>query len=117
MNIFFFFSVYISQFPEYTLTLINHLLEHKINHWDPAVRELTSKALHNLTSRDTKYMAETAIPLLLSHAIGIDLNSRHGAILSLAEIIHALSLEANNSKLIAEVLGLYIFNYIYYYSK
>lgn len=63
-------------------------------------------------------MAETAIPLLLSHATGIDLNSRHGAILSLAEIIHALSIaEANNSKLIAEVLGLYIFNYIYYYSK
>lgn len=55
-------------------------------------------------------MAKTAIPLLLSHATGIDLNSRHGAILSLAEIMHALSLEANNSKIIAEVLGLYIFN-------
>lgn len=98
------FSVYISQFPEYTLTLIKHLLEHKINHWDIVVRELTSKALHNLTNRDPEYMANTATPLLLSSAIGIDLNARHGAILAVAEIIHALSI-SSHSKPISEILG------------
>jgi hypothetical protein len=28
------FSVYISQFPEYTIALINHLMEVKVVHWD-----------------------------------------------------------------------------------
>lgn len=97
--------MHISQFPEYTHTLIKHLFEHKINHWDPAVRELASKALHNLTPEDPEYMAKTAIPILLSNAIGIDLNTRHGAILALAEIIHALSLGLKSSEKIDDTLG------------
>lgn len=27
------FSKFVAGFPEYTETLINHLIEHKINHW------------------------------------------------------------------------------------
>lgn len=42
-------SVFVAQFEEYTLPLINHLLEKKVDHWDIAVRELTAKALYKLT--------------------------------------------------------------------
>ena len=28
------YSVYIAQFPEYTVPLIDHLMEFKIGHWD-----------------------------------------------------------------------------------
>ncbi len=31
---FFFYSVYISQFEEYTLSLIDHLVQVKTSHWD-----------------------------------------------------------------------------------
>lgn len=31
------FSVYIAQFPEYTIALINHLMEIKVVHWDWSV--------------------------------------------------------------------------------
>lgn len=44
-------SIYIAQFEEYTTALIDHLLEKKVDHWDAAIRELTSKALHNLTEK------------------------------------------------------------------
>ena len=27
-------SVFVAQFPEYTRPLIDHLVQHKINHWD-----------------------------------------------------------------------------------
>lgn len=97
--------MHIAQFPEYTSPLIDHLLDHKVNHWDPAVRELASKALHNLTNRAVSYMAKTAIPRMLSLAVGIDLNARHGSILSLAEIIHAISKEKNPTETIADILG------------
>jgi hypothetical protein len=39
----FVFSVYIAQFEEYTLPLINHLVDRKIGHWDVAIRELAAK--------------------------------------------------------------------------
>lgn len=42
-------SVYIAKFDEYTVPLINHLLDKKIDHWDIAIRELTAKSLRNLT--------------------------------------------------------------------
>ncbi|GIY26319.1 tubulin-specific chaperone D [Caerostris darwini] len=98
-------SVYIAQFSEYTLPLINHLLEFKINHWDTAVRELASKALHNLTALDPSFMIKSAIPDLLTKAIGIDLNARHGSILSLAEIVHALSKQKSSTETIEDILG------------
>jgi hypothetical protein len=40
---YFAFSVYIAQFEEYTLPLINHLIERKVGHWDTVIRELTAK--------------------------------------------------------------------------
>ncbi|XP_038158483.1 tubulin-specific chaperone D [Cyprinodon tularosa] len=83
-------SVYIAGFPEYTKSMIDHLVSRKINHWDSAIRELTSKALHNLTSQAPDYMATTVLPQLLTRAVGVDLHGRHGAILACGEITHAL---------------------------
>lgn len=83
------------------------------------IRELATKALHNLTPQAPDYMAATGkqchpicspgneenklfvrdefffllvpvLPQLLPMAVGIDLHGRHGAILACAEITHAL---------------------------
>lgn len=43
-------SVFIAQFEEYKFALIDHLLHKKVDHWDVNIRELTAKALHNLTA-------------------------------------------------------------------
>uniref|UniRef100_A0A6I8SRF3 Tubulin-specific chaperone D n=1 Tax=Xenopus tropicalis TaxID=8364 RepID=A0A6I8SRF3_XENTR len=88
-------SVFVAGFPEYTKPMIDHLVEMKINHWDGVVRELSTKALHNLTPTAPQYMTETAfyflvLPRLLPLAIGTDLHTRHGAILACAEITHAV---------------------------
>ncbi|XP_060883388.1 tubulin-specific chaperone D [Labrus mixtus] len=83
-------SVYVASFPEYTKAMIDHLIAMKINHWDSAIRELSAKALHNLTPQAPEYMATTVLPQLLPMAVGIDLLGRHGAILACAEIVHAL---------------------------
>uniref|UniRef100_A0A8C4NV42 Tubulin-specific chaperone D n=1 Tax=Dicentrarchus labrax TaxID=13489 RepID=A0A8C4NV42_DICLA len=83
-------SVYIASFPEYTKAMIDHLISMKINHWDGVIRELATKALHNLTPQAPDYMATTVVPQLLPMAVGIDLHGRHGAIMACAEITHAL---------------------------
>ncbi|GAA6066557.1 tubulin-specific chaperone D, partial [Tachysurus ichikawai] len=83
-------SVYIAGFEEYTKPMIDHLVDKKINHWDGAIRELATKALHNLTLQAPEYMANTVLPQLLPMATGVDMHGRHGAILACAEITHAL---------------------------
>ncbi|KAM4531066.1 tubulin-specific chaperone D [Odontesthes bonariensis] len=83
-------SVYIASFPEYTKSMIDHLIAMKINHWDCVIRELATKALHNLTPQAPDYMATTILPQLLTMAVGMDLHVRHGAILACGEITHAL---------------------------
>uniref|UniRef100_U3ITR5 Tubulin-specific chaperone D n=1 Tax=Anas platyrhynchos platyrhynchos TaxID=8840 RepID=U3ITR5_ANAPP len=83
-------SVYIAGFPEYTQPMIDHLVNMKINHWDSVIRELATKALHNLTPRAPEYMANVVLPRLLPLSVGTDLHTRHGAILACAEITHAL---------------------------
>ncbi|XP_068615676.1 tubulin-specific chaperone D-like [Brachionichthys hirsutus] len=93
-------SVYVASFPEYTKAMIDHLMSKKINHWDIVIRELAAKALHNLTPQVPDYMATTVLLQLLPMATGIDLHSRHGAILACAEITHALyrlGLQTNRS--------------------
>ncbi|XP_042576028.1 tubulin-specific chaperone D [Cyprinus carpio] len=83
-------SVYIAGFEEYTKSLIDHLVAMKVSHWDGVIRELATKALHNLTAQAPEYMANTVLPQLLPMATGMDLHRRHGAILACAEITHAL---------------------------
>ncbi|KAI7803484.1 putative tubulin-specific chaperone D [Triplophysa rosa] len=83
-------SVYVAGFEEYTKPLIDHLVTMKVNHWDGVIRELATKALHNLTLRAPDYMANSVLPQLLPMATGMDLHTRHGAILACAEITHAL---------------------------
>uniref|UniRef100_A0A8D2ML61 Tubulin-specific chaperone D n=1 Tax=Zonotrichia albicollis TaxID=44394 RepID=A0A8D2ML61_ZONAL len=54
------------------------------------IRELSTKALHNITPQAPEYMANVVLPRLLPLSVGSDLHTRHGAILACAEITHAL---------------------------
>ncbi|NXX93130.1 TBCD protein, partial [Centropus bengalensis] len=91
-------SVYIAGFPEYTQPMIDHLVNLKINHWDSVIRELSTKALHNLTPWAPDYMANVVLPRLLPLSVGTDLHTRHGTILACAEITHALCKLAEENK-------------------
>ncbi|CAL1528267.1 unnamed protein product [Lymnaea stagnalis] len=90
-------SVFIANYEEYTLGVIDHLSDIKLAHWDSTIRELTSKALHNLTACASDYMATKILPKLLPLATGLDLFQRHGAILTIGEILHALYSIAQSS--------------------
>ncbi|XP_071813950.1 tubulin-specific chaperone D-like [Apostichopus japonicus] len=98
-------SLYIAQFEEYTQAMIDHLTTIKIAHWDFVIRELTSQALHKLTVKDPEYMKSQVVTRLIPLCTGIDLNTRHGATLAVAEIVHALSLLAQSeNRTIADYL-------------
>lgn len=77
---------------------VDHLIDRKVNHWDPAIRELTSKTLHKLTAREPDYMANEVLPKLFSKTSSIDINERHGTVLAIGEIIAKLRILENEGK-------------------
>lgn len=82
----------IAKYTEYSKHLIDHLVELKVEHWDCAIRELAAKSLHKLTFKMPLYVANDILPKLVSKVDSIDLNVRHGAVLAIGEVTHALSL-------------------------
>ncbi|XP_073436059.1 tubulin-specific chaperone D [Dendrobates tinctorius] len=104
-NCFLNISVFVAGFPQYTTSMIDHLVELKISHWDQVIRELSTKALHNLTPVAPEYMTTSVLPRLLPLTTGTDLHTRHGAILACAEITHALyKLAVQKDRLVADYL-------------
>ncbi|XP_034940989.1 tubulin-specific chaperone D [Chelonus insularis] len=96
-------SVHIAQYKEYIIPMIDHLVQRKISHWDTAIRELAAKALRNLTPFDPDYIIQVVIPILIEYTSSIDLNTRHGTVLAIAEILEALHLHFNDK--IENILG------------
>lgn len=91
-NAFLKLSLQVAKYPEYTKALIDHLVQLKVIHWDSAIRELTAKALHNLTPLAPDYMAKAVLPTLLELTTSVKLVARHGSILALSHITHGLAL-------------------------
>ncbi|KAF7283125.1 hypothetical protein GWI33_001275 [Rhynchophorus ferrugineus] len=86
-------SVYIAQFENYTLPFIEHLVSRKIDHWDCSIRELAAKALHNIArsvDHIGPYFLSHVLPVLFEKTESIDLNCRHGAVLSIGHIVNAV---------------------------
>lgn len=83
-------SDYIAQYDEYTIPLLDHLVEMKTGHWDIAIRELAAKTLNKLTHNNPEHMKTNVLFKLFENTDSIDVNARHGSVLAIGEIILAL---------------------------
>ncbi|BBN05956.1 tubulin-specific chaperone D [Marchantia polymorpha subsp. ruderalis] len=83
-------SVYIAQFEDYRLSLIDEILNVKISHWEKSLRELAAEALSLLVKYDPQYFESHVLETLVPWTLSGDLCQRHGATLGIAEVIRAL---------------------------
>lgn len=87
----------IAGYDEYRQLIIRHLFSERLAHWDPSIRELSSKALALLTELDPGFVGEVAVPYLLDASLDpVNMNKRHGAVLGVAELTLALSRSQGN---------------------
>lgn len=110
-NSFLVISDFIAKHEEYTIPLIDHLLELKTGHWDITMRELTAKALHTLTHHNPKHLTKSVLPKLFENVLSIDVNLRHGSVMAIGEVLLALEKIDKtliSSKIIEELNGLVI---------
>jgi len=84
-------SEYVAGFGEYSQPLISHLLHRKVGHWDPAVRELSAKALNRLCGCNLEYVLNEVLGKLLDMSVSSDIFSSHGATLAVGQIVLAIS--------------------------
>lgn len=49
---------FIAAFPEYTKALLDHLVDAKVGHWDPQIRELSAASLAALTEVAPQYLIQ-----------------------------------------------------------
>ena len=83
-------AFYVAGFEEYRRSIINHLYQDKLFHWDEEIRKLVSLSLQGLTKLDPVYFSETVLPYLLGYSTHENLFVRHGAVIGAAEVVLAL---------------------------
>ena len=67
---------FIAQFPEYTFALLDHLVDSKVAHWDPQIRELAASSLAALADVAPDYMIRNLLPRLVDMATSKDMETR-----------------------------------------
>ncbi|CAH8437222.1 unnamed protein product [Dicrocoelium dendriticum] len=83
-------SVFVAQFAEYTIPMIDHLSDQLLGHWDGSMRLLAARALNALYPFADDYMRQTVLPKLIHNSTEATLYKKHGNILGTAELISAM---------------------------
>ena len=78
---------FICQFEEYRRSLLEHVLDTKLTHWELATRQLATKTIRALGNLDPQWIGDVGIKTVLSRATSSDLSTRHGAVLSIGEML------------------------------
>lgn len=84
-------ALHVAQFPEYRKPIISHLYLVKLQHWDPSIRNLSSKSLGRLAHLDVNFASNKVVPFLVKRSTDENLFVRHGAVLAVAELVLSLS--------------------------
>ncbi|KAF5397755.1 tubulin-specific chaperone D [Paragonimus heterotremus] len=89
-NCFLELSVFVAQFEEYTTSMIDHLSNQLLGHWDISIRFLAARALNALSPFASEYMLHTVLPQLVKNSTEAGLYAKQGNIFGTAQLIFAL---------------------------
>lgn len=113
-------SCFVAQFSEYQQPLINHLLEVKLKHSDPVIRQLAACGISVLVPFCPNFIIDYVLPKLITRATDSQQATRHGAILGLGEVLLGLAGKSalnNDPQVIERMLYKHSANYYLLTSK
>jgi hypothetical protein len=88
-------SAFVAQFDDYYPEMMRHLAFDKLKHWENSVRKLAAKALCVLCPFNPKFVCDEILIPLSKLCFDKVLNTRHGAVLGVSEILVGLSGNSN----------------------
>lgn len=80
----------IAKYSHYTSSIIDHLYQKVIYHFDIEMRVLASKSLFNLALASPQYFIDKVLPELFNYSLKRDPIIKHGSILAISEIMLSL---------------------------
>ena len=83
-------SVEIAKFSNYERSIIDHVAQKRVNHWDEGIRILAADALAGLCSVNSKYILDSIFPTLVKNMTRNELHFRYGSIKSTASVLLSL---------------------------
>ena len=95
-------SVEIARFHNYEKSIIDHIAEKRVNHWDESIRILAAEALAGLCSVNSMYILNQILPTLVKNMSRNELNVRYGSIKSTASVLLSLHNLGNSAKEIVD---------------
>jgi hypothetical protein len=83
-------SSFLAKYEVYQQPMLRHLIQHKVCHWDSEIRELAADAVFAIALVAPLQLCYQILSEdLMTLSIGSDVNSRHGALMSLGSVIKA----------------------------
>jgi hypothetical protein len=113
-------SCFVAQYPEYQQPLITHLLEVKLKHSDPVIRQLAACGISVLVPFCPDFIINEVILKLITRSLDSQQATRHGAILGLGEVLIGLAGKSalnNDPQVIERMLYKHSTNYYLLTSK
>ncbi len=107
-------SCFVAQYPDYFEALVVHLMEVKLRHWEPIVRQLAACALSVLVPFSPEFYINVVMHKLIPLTVDNNLATRHGAILGVGEILLGLAGKSalnNDPKIIEKMMYKHSVNY------
>lgn len=74
------------RYAEYRSSIIDHLSQITLRHWDESIRQLGAQSLRRVCEVDLEALASQVIPLLSERLSSVDSLDTHGALLALGEL-------------------------------
>ena len=84
-------SWFVAQYKEYFDSLINHLVNTKLQHWEEEIRILAGKSLSVLSIFNPQHVIDNYLPTIYENWFSKVVHIRHGALWGLSELILGLS--------------------------
>ncbi|KAF8631788.1 hypothetical protein AX17_005003 [Amanita inopinata Kibby_2008] len=88
----------VAEHQEYRTSLVLHLLEVSIRHWDITIRILASQSLYRVIPTDMESLAHLAFAKAFHLLDSIDPHDLHGSLLALTEVAKAHEIQTSTSE-------------------
>ena len=80
----------VSQWEEYRMPMIQHILDFRLAHWDECLRKHAAVSLANICPLEPNYFSEFILSKILPLCTSTDLKQRHGSSLALSHLLVSL---------------------------
>jgi hypothetical protein len=84
---------FVAQFPEYGISIVTHLVNDRIKHWDIEIRALAAESLSGIAKAFPALIADDIVKNVCESCASFDIEVKHGGFEALAGLLRAIEID------------------------